>query len=228
MTIRVLLADDQALLAGTFRLLIESCADMAVVGVAGDGRAAVELARETRPDVVVMDIRMPVLDGLAATEEICRDPALTGTRVLILTTFEIDAYVARALRAGASGFLGKDVGPEELLGAIRTVAAGDTLLSPTATRALIDRFLAHPETDPATPPPALDVLTAREREVMTQVAEGLSNDEIAERMYVSPLTVRTHVQRTMTKLGARHRAQLVAIAYRSGLVRVDPPADPGR
>ncbi|WP_405016090.1 response regulator transcription factor [Kitasatospora sp. NBC_00070] len=228
MTIRVLLADDQALLAGTFRLLIESCADMAVVGVAGDGRAAVELARETSPDVVVMDIRMPVLDGLAATEEICRDPALTGTRVLILTTFEIDAYVARALRAGASGFLGKDVGPEELLGAIRTVAAGDTLLSPTATRALIDRFLAHPDTDPATPPPALDVLTAREREVMTQVAEGLSNDEIAERMYVSPLTVRTHVQRTMTKLGARHRAQLVAIAYRSGLVRVDPPAEPPR
>ncbi|KQV13665.1 response regulator transcription factor [Kitasatospora sp. Root107] len=223
MTIRVLLADDQALLAGTFRLLIESCEDMEVVGVAGDGRAAVELARATGPDVVVMDIRMPVLDGLAATEEICRDRALSGTRVLILTTFEIDEYVAQALRAGASGFLGKDVGPEELLGGIRAVAAGDTLLSPTATRALIDRFLAHPETDPATPPPALDVLTAREREVMAQVAEGLSNDEIAERMYVSPLTVRTHVQRTMTKLGARHRAQLVAIAYQSGLVRVDPP-----
>ncbi|WP_457029555.1 response regulator transcription factor [Kitasatospora sp. P5_F3] len=223
MTIRVLLADDQALLAGTFRLLIESCEDMEVVGVAGDGRAAVALARATRPDVVVMDIRMPVLNGLAATEEICRDRALSGTRVLILTTFEIDEYVAQALRAGASGFLGKDVGPEELLGGIRAVAAGDTLLSPTATRALIDRFLAHPETDPATPPPALDVLTAREREVMAQVAEGLSNDEIAERMYVSPLTVRTHVQRTMTKLGARHRAQLVAIAYQSGLVRVDPP-----
>ncbi|GAA1139266.1 DNA-binding NarL/FixJ family response regulator [Kitasatospora gansuensis] len=223
MTIRVLLADDQALLAGTFRLLIESCEDMEVVGVAGDGRAAVELARTTRPDVVVMDIRMPVLDGLAATEEICRDPALVDTRVLILTTFEIDEYVARALRAGASGFLGKGVGPEELLGGIRTVAAGDTLLSPTATRALVTRFLAHPETDPATPPPALDVLTAREREVMVQVAEGLSNDEIAERMFVSPLTVRTHVQRTMTKLGARHRAQLVAIAYQSGLVRVDPP-----
>ncbi|MFD0574313.1 response regulator [Kitasatospora gansuensis] len=223
MTIRVLLADDQALLAGTFRLLIESCEDMEVVGVAGDGRAAVELARTTRPDVVVMDIRMPVLDGLAATEEICRDPALVDTRVLILTTFEIDEYVARALRAGASGFLGKGVGPEELLGGIRTVAASDTLLSPTATRALVTRFLAHPETDPATPPPALDVLTAREREVMVQVAEGLSNDEIAERMFVSPLTVRTHVQRTMTKLGARHRAQLVAIAYQSGLVRVDPP-----
>ncbi len=223
MTIRVLLADDQALLAGTFRLLIDSCEDMEVVGLAGDGRQAVDLARETKPDVVVMDIRMPVLDGLAATVEICGDEALRATRVLILTTFEIDEYVARALRAGASGFLGKDVGPDELLGAIRAVAAGDTLLSPTATRALITRYLASPEVRPAAPE-AFDLLTAREREVVVQAAEGLSNEEIAERMHVSPLTVRTHVQRAMAKLGARHRAQLVAIAYRSGLVRVEPPA----
>ncbi|MFD7492482.1 response regulator [Streptomyces sp. NPDC059832] len=226
MTIRVLLADDQALLAGTFRLLIESNDDMEVVGVAADGREAVEKARATVPDVVVMDIRMPGMDGLAATEEICRDEALRETRILILTTFEIDEYVARALRAGASGFLGKDVGPEELLDAIRTVASGDTLLSPTATRALITRYLARPEGGVAAPE-ALDVLTAREREVMAQAAEGLSNDEIAERMHVSPLTVRTHVGRAMTKLGARHRAQLVAMAYQSGLVRVDPPQGRG-
>ncbi|MFJ1675500.1 MULTISPECIES: response regulator [unclassified Streptomyces] len=228
MTIRVLLADDQALLAGTFRLLIDSNDDMEVVGLAADGREAVELARATTPDVVVMDIRMPGLDGLAATREICQDEALRGTRILILTTFEIDEYVAQALRAGASGFLGKGVGPGELLDAIRTVAAGDTLLSPAATRALITRYLARPEGRIAAPE-SLDVLTAREREVMAQAAEGLSNDEIAERMHVSPLTVRTHVGRAMTKLGARHRAQLVAMAYQSGLVRVDPPLpDAGR
>lgn len=221
MTIRVLLADDQALLAGTFRLLIEANDDMEVVGVAADGRDAVEQARSTLPDIVVMDIRMPGLDGVGATELICRDETLRGTRVLILTTFEIDEYVTQALRAGASGFLGKDVAPEELLGAIRTVAAGDTLLSPTATKALISRYLALPEGRVAAPD-VLGVLTAREREVMAQVAEGLSNDEIAQRMHVSPLTVRTHVGRAMTKLGARHRAQLVAMAYQSGLVRVGP------
>ncbi|MFB7913537.1 response regulator [Streptomyces sp. NPDC056061] len=222
MTIRVLLADDQALLAGTFRLLIDANDDMEVVGVAADGREAVEQARATRPDVVVMDIRMPGLDGVGATERICRDEDLHETRILILTTFEIDEYVTRALRAGASGFLGKDVAPEELLAAIRTVAVGDTLLSPTATRALIDRYLALPEGRVAAPE-VLNVLTAREREVMAQVAEGLSNDEIAARMHVSPLTVRTHVGRAMTKLGARHRAQLVAMAYQSGLVRVNLP-----
>ncbi|MFD7065776.1 response regulator [Streptomyces sp. NPDC059913] len=226
MTIRVLLADDQALLAGTFRLLIESNDDMEVVGVAADGREAAELARTTVPDVVVMDIRMPGTDGLAATEEICRDETLRSTRILILTTFEIDEYVTRALRAGASGFLGKDVGPEELLDAIRTVAASDMLLSPTATRSLITRYLARPEGRTAAPA-SLDVLTAREREMMAQAAEGLSNDEIAALTHVSPLTVRTHIGRAMAKLGARHRAQLVAMAYQSGLVRVDPPQDRG-
>lgn len=226
MTIRVLLADDQALLAGTFRLLIEANDDMEVVGVAADGREAVEQARAARPDVIVMDIRMPGLDGVAATELIRGDETLRETRVLILTTFEIDEYVTRALRAGASGFLGKDVVPEELLAAIRAVAAGKTLLSPTATRALVSRYLALPEGG-VTAPDVLDVLTAREREVMAQAAEGLSNDEIAERMYVSPLTVRTHIGRAMTKLGARHRAQLVAMAYQSGLVRVDPPRPDG-
>ncbi|RJO79169.1 DNA-binding response regulator [Nocardia panacis] len=222
MTIRILLADDQALLAGTFRLLIDSAEDMTVVGIAGDGREAIELARSTTPDVVVMDIRMPGVDGLAATKEICADPALRETRVLILTTFELDEYVAQALRAGASGFLGKDVRPEELLRSIRAVAAGDALLSPTATRSLIARYLARPETRFAAAD-SLEVLTAREREVVTRVAEGLSNEEIAERMYLSPLTIRTHVQRAMTKVGAQNRTQLVVIAFQSGLVRVDPP-----
>ncbi|WP_433709233.1 response regulator [Nocardia sp. CA-084685] len=222
MTIRVLLADDQALLAGTFRLLIDSAEDMEVVGIAGNGRAAAELARAAKPDVVVMDIRMPGVDGVAATQEICADPNLRETRVLILTTFELDEYVAAALRAGASGFLGKDVGPEELLRSIRVVAAGEALLSPTATRTLIARYLARPETHTSTTG-SLEVLTAREREVLAMVAQGLSNEEIAEKMYVSPLTVRTHVQRTMSKLGVQNRAQLVVIAFQSGLVRVEPP-----
>ncbi|WP_330178700.1 response regulator transcription factor [Nocardia sp. NBC_01503] len=222
MTIRVLLADDQALLAGTFRLLIDSAEDMEVVGIAGDGREAVELARRAEPDVVVMDIRMPGVDGLTATQEICADPSLCDTRVLILTTFELDEYVAQALRAGASGFLGKDVGPEELLRSIRAVAAGDALLSPTATRTLIARYLARPESR-ISAAESLAVLTAREREVVAMVAEGLSNEEIAEKMYVSPLTVRTHVQRAMSKLGVQNRAQLVVLAFQSGLVRVEPP-----
>lgn len=222
MTIRVLLADDQALLAGTFRLLIDSADDMEVVGMAGNGREAVDLARASIPDVVVMDIRMPGMDGLAATQEICADPALRETHVLILTTFELDEYVAQALRAGASGFLGKDVGPEELLRSIRAVAAGEALLSPTATRTLISRYLARPESR-VSAAESLEVLTAREREVVAMVAEGLSNEEIAERMYVSPLTVRTHVQRAMSKVGVQNRAQLVVIAFQSGLVRVEPP-----
>ncbi|WP_405923724.1 response regulator [Streptomyces sp. NBC_00035] len=224
MTIRVLLADDQALLRATFRILIDSCDDLEVVGEATDGKEAVELARVHRPDIVLMDIRMPGTDGLAATAAICADPDLSATRVLILTTFEIDEYVAQALRAGASGFLGKDVRADELLDAIRTVAAGDTLLSPLATRALITRFLTTPA--PGTPlalPGALDALTAREREVMALAAEGHSNTEIAEQLFVSPLTVRTHVHRAMTKLNARDRAQLVVIAYQSGLVRPTPP-----
>jgi len=216
MTISVLLADDQALLRTTFRMLIEANPDLAVVAEAADGDEAVALTRTHHPTVVLMDIRMPGTNGLAATQAICADPALSATRVLILTTFETDAYVAQALRAGASGFLGKDTSADGLLAGIRTVAAGDALLSPTATRSLITRFLATPE--PA-PTQRLAALTAREREVMVLAAEGWSNAEIAERLVVSPLTVRTHVQRAMTKLHARDRAQLVVIAYQSGLVR---------
>jgi DNA-binding NarL/FixJ family response regulator len=218
MTIRVLLADDQALLRTTFRMLIEANPDMEVVGEAADGDEAVALTRTHQPGVVLMDIRMPGTNGLAATTEICADPSLAATRVLILTTFETDEYVARALRAGASGFLGKDVSAEGLLDGIRTVASGDALLSPTATRALITRFLATEEPS-AAPPERLAALTAREREVMILAAEGRSNAEIADHLVVSPLTVRTHVQRAMTKLHARDRAQLVVIAYQTGLVR---------
>ncbi|MFJ6730139.1 response regulator [Streptomyces sp. NPDC091281] len=222
--IRVLLADDQALLLRTFQLLIDSCPDMEVVGLAADGAQALDRARATRPDVVVMDVRMPGTDGLAATREIRRDPALAGTRVLILTTFETDEYVSGALRAGAHGFLGKDVAPERLIDAIRAVVAGETPLSPAATRTVVDAYLSRPHGGDAVPA-ALDRLTEREREVMAQAARGLSNEEIALRLHLSPLTVRTHVQRTMTKLGARHRAHLVALAYRTGLVRVGHPWD---
>ncbi|MFE6866306.1 response regulator [Kitasatospora sp. NPDC057692] len=225
MTIRVLLADDQALLRGAFRVLIDAEDDMQVVGEAADGREAVELARTTRPDVVLMDIRMPGVDGLSATASICGDPDLAGTRVLILTTFEIDEYVAQALRAGAGGFLGKDAEPTELLAALRRVAAGDPLLSAAATRALIDQLLAHPEPDraPAAAPERLAALTAREREVMAMAATGLSNEEIAARMFVSPFTIRTHIHRAMAKLDARDRAQLVALAYQTGLVPTPRP-----
>lgn len=218
MTIRVLLADDQALLRGAFRMLIDAEEDMEVVGEAADGREAVELARATKPDIVLMDIRMPGADGLGATAEICADEELSGTRVLILTTFEIDEYVAQALRAGAGGFLGKGADPKELLAAVRTVAAGDALLSLAATRAVIEQFLAQPDPAAVAPSERLSVLTAREREVMSMAATGLTNEEIAERMFVSPFTVRTHVHRAMAKLDARDRAQLVAIAYQSGLV----------
>ncbi|MFE2972423.1 response regulator [Streptomyces sp. NPDC059340] len=224
MTISVLLADDQALLRATFRILIDSCPDLEVVDEATNGKEAVDLARIHQPDIVLMDIRMPHTDGLTATATICADPALDTTRVLILTTFEIDEYVAQALRAGASGFLGKDVGADALLDAIRTVAAGDTLLSPQATRTLITRFLTTPTPGtPLAPPEALTTLTAREREVMALAAEGHSNNQIADRLTVSPLTVRTHIHRAMTKLGARDRAQLVVIAYQTGLVTPTPP-----
>ncbi|MFH8533928.1 response regulator [Streptomyces tendae] len=226
MTIRVLLADDQALLAGTFRILVDASDDMEVVGVAGDGAQAVQLARATTPDVVVMDIRMPGMDGLVATEEITRSDALKATRVLILTTFETDEYVTRALRAGVTGFLGKGVGPAEFLSAIRTVAEGDMVLSPRATRTVVTRYLADP--GPSAPTPReLEALSPREREVLTQAARGLTNEEIAESLYISPLTVRTFIQRIMAKLGARHRAQMVAIAYQSGFVRVHRPPQPG-
>ncbi|MGW6740052.1 response regulator [Streptomyces sp. NPDC055025] len=219
MTIRVVLADDQALLRGTFQLLIDSCDDMEVVAVAGDGEEAVAAARATRPDVIVMDIRMPGVNGLAATAEICRDEGLRDTKVLILTTFEIDEYVAQALRAGASGFLGKNIGSGEFLDAIRTVAAGDALLSPAATRSLIGEFLTRPVRGRMPSAAALDTLTSREREIVAHVAAGLSNDEIAADLCLSPLTVKSHVQRAIAKLDARDRARLVVIAYQSGLVR---------
>ncbi|MFF7985348.1 response regulator [Streptomyces sp. NPDC007901] len=220
MSIRVLLVDDQALLRGTFRLLIDSCADLEVVGEAADGREAVELARTHRPDIVLMDIRMPGTDGLAATAAICADPDLADTRVLVLTMYETDEYVARALRVGASGFLGKYVTTDTLLAGIRTVAAGEALLSPGATRALITRFLSGPAPDALlAPPERLDDLTPREREVTALAARGRSNDEIAEELVLSVLTVRSHIQRSLTKLGARDRAQLVVIAYQTGLVR---------
>ncbi|MGJ7416253.1 response regulator [Streptomyces cinereoruber] len=228
MTIRVLLADDQALLRSAFRILVDSEPDMQVVGEAADGARAVELARAERPDVVLMDIRMPGTDGLAATRAITADPALSGVRIVMLTTFEVDEYVVQSLRAGASGFLGKGAEPEELLGAIRIAHAGEALLSPAATKGLIATFLAQGARDDGAGAAGEDVrarserlaaLTAREREVLVLVAGGLSNDEIGRRLDVSPLTVKTHVNRTMAKLGARDRAQLVVTAYESGLVR---------
>ncbi|MEU9985614.1 response regulator [Streptomyces sp. NPDC007971] len=222
MTIRVLLADDQALLRSAFRVLVDSEPDMEVVGEASDGAEAVRLAKEHGADVVLMDIRMPGTDGLAATRLISADPSLADVRVVILTTFEVDDYVVQSLRAGASGFLGKGSEPEELLNAIRVAAGGEALLSPAATKGLIARFLAQGEGDDGRDPARserLGALTGREREVLVQVAGGHSNDEIAERLEVSPLTVKTHVNRAMAKLGARDRAQLVVIAYESGLVR---------
>ncbi len=223
MTIRVLLADDQALLRSAFRVLVDSEPDMEVVGEASDGAEAVRLAREQHVDVVLMDIRMPGTDGLAATRLISADPGLAHVRVVMLTTFEVDEYVVQSLRAGASGFLGKGSEPDELLNAIRVAAGGEALLSPAATKGLIAKFLAQgdvldDERDPARAE-RLAALTGREREVLVQVAGGHSNDEIAERLEVSPLTVKTHVNRAMAKLGARDRAQLVVIAYESGLVR---------
>ncbi|MET9509137.1 response regulator transcription factor [Streptomyces flavidovirens] len=222
--IRVLLADDQALLRSAFRVLVDSEPDMEVVGEAADGAEAVELARALRADIVLMDIRMPGTDGLAATRMISEDPELSAVRVVMLTTFEVDEYVVQSLRAGASGFLGKGAEPDELLNAIRIAAAGEALLSPVATKGLIAKFLAQSGTSEddeaaAARTERLSALTVREREVLVQVAGGHSNDEIAEQLVVSPLTVKTHVNRAMAKLGARDRAQLVVIAYESGLVR---------
>jgi DNA-binding NarL/FixJ family response regulator len=215
--IRVVLADDQALVRAGFRALLDAQDDIEVVGEASDGDEAVRLVRRLGPDVVLMDIRMPGTDGLAATRTIAADQRLSDARIVILTTFELDEYVFEAIRSGASGFLVKDTEPVELLRAVRAVASGDALLSPSVTRRLIGEFATR--TREARPAPALDVLTDREREVMALVAEGLTNDEIAERLYVSPMTAKTHVSRAMVKLGARDRAQLVVFAYESGLVR---------
>ncbi|MFI9818979.1 response regulator [Streptomyces sp. NPDC052013] len=215
MTIRVLLADDQTLVREAFAMLVESATDMEVVGQAATGREAVDLARARRADLVVMDIRMPDLDGIEATRRIAADDDLAGVKVLVLTTYDTDENIVDALRAGASGFLVKDTRPAELLDAIRTVAAGDALLSPGPTARLIERFLRSPAPSVAAGP---ECLSGREREVLTLVARGLNNTEIAEALGLSPLTAKTHVSRMMGKLGARDRAQLVIVAYESGLV----------
>jgi DNA-binding NarL/FixJ family response regulator len=215
--ISVVLADDQALVRAGFRSLLDAQDDIVVVGEAASGEEAVRLAGELTPNIVLMDIRMPGMDGLAATRRIAADARLSDVRVVILTTFGLDEYVFEAIRSGASGFLVKDTEPDELLQAVRVVAAGDALLSPSVTKRLIEEFAAHAK-EPQ-PTEGLDQLTTREREVMALVAAGLSNDEIAQRLFVSPATAKTHVSRAMVKLGARDRAQLVVIAYESGLVR---------
>ncbi|MFJ8005384.1 response regulator transcription factor [Streptomyces fagopyri] len=215
--IRVLLADDQSLVRAGFKALLDAQADLEVAGEAADGDEALRKVRALRPDVVLMDIRMPVLDGLAATRRVTGDPDLKDVKVVMLTTFELDEYVFEAIRSGASGFLVKDTEPDELLRAVRAVVEGDALLSPGVTRRLISEFAARSK-EPAAAG-VLARLTEREREVMALVGIGLSNDEIARRLVVSPLTAKTHVSRTMVKLGARDRAQLVVMAYESGLVR---------
>jgi DNA-binding NarL/FixJ family response regulator len=215
--IRVLLADDQALVRAGFQALLDAQEDIDVVGEAADGQEAVELAKKLKPDVILMDIRMPVLDGLAATRQIAGDKELDAVRIVILTTFELDEYVFEAVRAGAAGFLVKDTKPGDLIEAVRVVAGGDALLSPSVTRRLIIEFAARAKEPPASG--ALEELTDREREVMALAATGLSNEQIADRLVVSVATAKTHVSRAMVKLGVRDRAQLVVLAYESGLVR---------
>jgi DNA-binding NarL/FixJ family response regulator len=215
--ISVALADDQGLVRMGLRVLIESEEDLQLCGEAENGRQAVELVRRTRPDVILMDIRMPVLDGIGALKEITADPKLTDLRVIMLTTFELDEYVFEALQAGAAGFLIKDTEPADMLRAIRLVAAGESLLSPSVTRRVIATFTNRPSLTHR-PHPHLNDLTDREREVLGLIGEGLSNEEIAARLVVSPATARTHVSRAMIKLGARDRAQMVVFAYQSGLV----------
>lgn len=215
--ISVIVAEDQAIVRGGFRALIDAEPDMAVVADAADGRQALTQTRRLQPDVVLMDIRMPEMDGLEATSEITSDPELAATRVLVLTTFELDEFVFGALRAGASGFLLKGGEPSDLLQAIRTVAAGDGLLAPSVTRRLIAAFAVAPAPTPA--PPGIDELTAREHEVLGLVARGLTNAEIAEMLQLSPYTAKTHVSRILTKLGARDRVQLVVLAYQAGIAR---------
>ncbi|MFI0450690.1 response regulator [Actinomadura sp. 6N118] len=218
--IRVVLADDQSLVRAGFRVLLETAADIEVVGEAENGGIAVAMARRHLPDVVLMDLRMPEIDGLTATQRITADPALGGVRVVVLTTYAEDENVFRALHAGASGFLVKDIEPEDLQQAVRVVAGGDSLLAPAVTRAVIEAYVRHgPEARAAAAPGGpMTLLTAREREVVRLVGRGLSNDEIAGALVVSPLTAKTHVSRAMSKLGVRDRAQLVVLAYESGLV----------
>ncbi|WP_245928874.1 response regulator [Murinocardiopsis flavida] len=213
----MLIADDQALLRGSFRVLIDAAPGLTTVGEAADGARAVDLARRERPDVVLMDVRMPEVDGIEATRRICADPDLAGVRILMLTMFDLDTYVYAALRAGAGGFLLKDAAPAELLDAIRVVAAGDGLLAPSVTRRLIAEFARAPEV-PASPRAELDGVTQRERDVLVLIARGLSNAEIGARLHLSHGTVKTHVGHLLRKLGARDRAQLVIIAYEGGVV----------
>ena len=215
--IRVLLVDDQALVRAGLRALLDNEDDIEVVGEGGDGAEALSLARELTPDVLLMDIRMPGMDGLEATKAIAAEPRLADVHIVILTTFDLDEYVFDGLRSGASGFLVKDTEPTELVRAVRAVAAGDALLSPRATRRLVEEYATRAK--PAERSPTLDLLTDREREVMAEVAAGRTNDEIATALYISPTTAKTHVSRAMIKLGARDRAQLVVFAYETGLVR---------
>jgi DNA-binding NarL/FixJ family response regulator len=216
--IRVVIADDQALVRGGFRHMVDAAEDMEVLGEAGDGAEAVALTRQFHPEVVLMDVRMPVLDGIEATREIIADPGTADTRILILTTFDLDDYVYAALRAGASGFLLKDTAPEELLAAIRVLAAGDALLAPSITRRLIRDFAARDDQIERPSPALLEPLSAREKEVLIEVAGGWSNAEIGVRLNISASTAKTHVSRLLMKLDAHDRAQLVMIAYETGLV----------
>jgi DNA-binding NarL/FixJ family response regulator len=218
--IRVLIADDQALVRSGFRMILEARADLEVVGEAENGETAIELARELEPDVVLMDVRMPVLDGVEATRRLLE--AGSEARVIILTTFDLDEYVFEALRAGASGFLLKDVQPAQLVEAIRVVASGEALLAPSITRRLLDRFAASLDASLRTPPPELDSLTPRELEILRLIAGGLTNAEIASELFVSETTVKTHVSSVLHKLNLRDRVQAVVLAYEAGLVRPGP------
>nr|WP_232327762.1 response regulator transcription factor [Kibdelosporangium sp. MJ126-NF4]CEL12828.1 DNA-binding response regulator, LuxR family [Kibdelosporangium sp. MJ126-NF4]CTQ98514.1 DNA-binding response regulator, LuxR family [Kibdelosporangium sp. MJ126-NF4] len=221
--IRVLIADDQALLRGSFRVLLETAPDLVAVGEASTGAEALAQARDTRPDVVLMDVRMPQMDGVEATRRICADPDMSGVRVLILTMFDLDVYVYAALRAGASGFLLKDTSPADLLTAIRVVAAGEALLAPSVTRRLIVEFCRRPAS-PLPPSGALDGVTERELEVLVLIARGLSNSQIADQLQLSHGTVKTHIGHLLAKLQARDRSQLVIVAYETGLVQATPRA----
>jgi len=221
--IRVVVADDQALVRAGFSVILTSTDDIEVVGEASDGREAVDVVTRERPDVVLMDIRMPECDGLAATRRITADERLANTKVLILTTFDLDEYVFEALRAGASGFLLKDALPDDLLAAVRVVANGQALLAPSVTRRLVEEFARRPVAGAGEPPPWLDTLTTRETEVLGAVARGLSNHEIADSLFMSPATAKTHVSRLLTKLQARDRAQLVMLAYEAGVVTPGVP-----